>query len=333
MDHSAVTSPPIRWGILGTGNIARQFATGLNSAPGAELAAVGSRAAETAESFGEQFDIPRRYATYEDFTCDPELDVVYVATPHPMHRDNSILCLEAGKAVLCEKSFTVNAAMADDVIAVARERGLFLMEAMWTRFLPAVVKVRQWLREGAIGDVRMVQADFGFRSGLNPEGRLFDPELGGGALLDVGIYAISFASMVLGPHPEAVESTAEIGTTGVDEQSAFLLRYGGGEIAVLSCGVRTSIPVEARIIGTEGRILLHAPFYRGTTVTLTSGENETQLDFPLEGNGYNYQAMAVGECLRAGKLESETMPLDETRAIVALMDRIRAQWGLKYPME
>ena len=333
MNPPGIGSDPIRWGILGTGNIARQFATGLSAVEDAELAAVGSRAPATAESFGKQFDIPRRYATYEELVADPELDVIYVASPHPMHRDNSILCLEAGKAVLCEKSFTVNAAMADDVIGVARERGLFLMEAMWTRFLPAVIKIRQWLEEGAIGDVRMVQADFGFRAGFNPTGRLFDPALGGGALLDVGIYVISFASMVLGPHPEAIESTAEIGATGIDEQSAFLLRYSGGEIAVLSCGVRTSTPVEALIIGTEGRIRLHAPFYRGTRVTLTSGKNETQLDFPLEGNGYNYQAMAVGECLRAGELESETMPLNETRAIVDIMDRIRAQWGVKYPME
>ena len=324
---------PVRWGILGTGNIARQFATGLAAVADAELAAVGSRSSETANSFGERFDIPRRHATYEDLAADPEVDAVYVSTLHPMHRDNSILCLEAGKAVLCEKPFTINARQADDVIAVARERGVFLMEAMWTRFLPAVVKVRQWLDEGAIGEVRMVQADFGFRSGFNPQGRLFSPDLGGGALLDVGIYVLSFASMVLGPHPEAVESTAEIGATGVDEQSAFLLRYADGQIAVLSCAVRTSTPAEARIIGTEGRIHLHGPFFRATTITLTSGDNETHLDLPLEGNGYNYEAREVGDCLRAGRLESDTMPLGETRAVVDLMDRIRAQWGVKYPME
>ena len=331
MNDQAVA--PIRWGILGTGNIARQFATGLGAIPDADLAAVGSRAADTAGAFADSFDIPRRHASYEDLAADPDIDAVYVSTPHPMHRDNSILCLEAGKAVLCEKPFTIDAGQADDVIAVARERGVFLMEAMWTRFLPAIVKVRQWLDDGAIGEVRMVQADFGFRAGFNPQGRLFDPNLGGGALLDVGIYVLSFASMVLGPEPVAIESTAEIGDTGVDEQSAFLLRYETGQLAVLSCAVRTSTPVEVRIIGTDGHIFVHGPFFKATTVTMKSGDNETHLELPLTGNGYNYEAVEVAECLRAGKLESDVMPLAETRALVDIMDRIRAQWGVKYPME
>lgn len=323
----------IRWGILGTGNIAHQFARGLADTPDAALVAVGSRSAETAAAFGDEFDIPRRHASYADLAADDGVDAVYVATPHPFHKDNSILLLESGKAVLCEKPFTINAAEARAVVDVARERGIFLMEAMWTRYVPAVVRARELLAEGAIGEVRMVQADFGFRAGVNPEARLFNLALGGGALLDVGIYSLSMASMVLGPTPAEVVSTAQIGETGVDEQSAMLLRYPGGELAVLSCAVRTSTPVEARIIGTEGRILLHSPFFKCGALTVQRGGKEEHIELPLEGNGYNYEAAEVGRCLRAGLRESDVMPLDETLALMTLMDTIRAQWGLTYPME
>jgi predicted dehydrogenase len=179
----------------------------------------------------------------------------------------------------------------------------------------------------------LVQADFGFRAGINPEGRLFNLALGGGALLDVGIYVISMASMILGPRPSRVASTTQIGETGVDEQSAFLLQYPGGELAVLSCAVRTGTAVEARIFGTEGSILLHGPFFKCGALTVNRGGEEEHIDLPLEGNGYNYEAAEVGRCLRAGLKESDVMPLDETLALMELMDSIRAQWGLSYPME
>lgn len=328
-----MTDTPIRWGILGPGNIARQFATGLEALPAAELVAVGSRSQDRADSFGDQFDIPRRHASYEDLAADPDVDIIYVATPHTLHRDNSILCLEAGKHVLCEKPFAVNARQAADVIAVARERSLFLMEAMWTRFLPAVAKTRQWVAEGAIGDVNLITADFGFRAGVNPEGRLFNPSLGGGALLDVGIYPLSFASMVLGPRPERLETMTELGETGVDELSTILLGYEEGAMAVLYTAIRTSTPVEARILGTEGRIHLPSQFYKADAVILEASGREERLDLPLEGNGYNYQAAAAMECVRAGQTESDVMPLDETLSLVELMDRIRARWGLIYPGE
>lgn len=327
------TSPSIRWGILGTGNIAKQFARGLTAIPDADLVAVGSRTQDSADAFGDEFAIPRRHASYEALAADGEVDAIYVATPHSLHRDNSILCLERGKAVLCEKPFAINAGQARDVVAVARERGLFLMEAMWTRFIPAVVRAREWIAEGAIGEPRLVAADFGFRAGVNPKGRLFDPALGGGALLDVGIYTISMASMVLGPNPDRIETTATMGETGVDEQSSFILGYQGGEMAVLYTAVRTSTPVETRILGTDGRILIHSPFYKAEKVTLQAGDRTEEVELPLEGNGYNYQAVEVMSCLRSGKTESEVMPLDETVALVGIMDNIRAQWGLKYPME
>ncbi|MFP6590332.1 MAG: Gfo/Idh/MocA family oxidoreductase [Candidatus Latescibacterota bacterium] len=324
---------PIRWGILGTGNIAHQFARGLADTPDATLVAVGSRSIDTANTFADEFDVERRHPTYEELADDDGVDAVYVSTPHPFHRDNSILLLEHGKAVICEKPFTINAGDAKAVIDVARQRDVFLMEAMWTRYLPAVVRARELIAEGAIGDVRLVQADFGFRAGINPEGRLFNLALGGGALLDVGIYVISMASMILGPRPSRVASTTQIGETGVDEQSAFLLQYPGGELAVLSCAVRTGTAVEARIFGTEGSILLHGPFFKCGALTVKRGGEEEHIDLPLEGNGYNYEAAEVGRCLRVGLKESDVMPLDETLVLMELMDSIRAQWGLSYPME
>ncbi|MDA0337465.1 MAG: Gfo/Idh/MocA family oxidoreductase [bacterium] len=324
---------PIRWGILGTGSIAHQFARGLADTPDAALVAVGSRSSATANTFGDEFNIPRRHACYADLAADDGVDAVYVSTPHPMHKDNSILLLEHGKAVLCEKPFTINADQARAVIDVARQRDVFLMEAMWTRYLPAVVRARELIAEGAIGDVRMIQADFGFRAGINPQGRLFNPDLGGGALLDVGIYVLSMASMVLGPHPLDIMSATHIGETGVDEQSGMVLAYPDGQLAVLSCAVRTSTPIEARILGTEGSILLHGPFFKCGALTVKRGGAEERLDLPLEGNGYNYEAAEVGRCLRDGLRESDVMSLDETLALMELMDTIRAQWGLTYPME
>ncbi|NJN97826.1 MAG: Gfo/Idh/MocA family oxidoreductase [Anaerolineales bacterium] len=323
----------IRWGILGTGAIAHKFATGLKAASGAELAAVGSRAQATADQFGDTFGVPRRYASYEALAGDPEVDVIYVSTPHPLHKDNTLLCLEAGKAVLCEKPFALNAAETEAMINLARQKKLFLMEAMWTRFLPAVIKVRQLIADDVIGEVRMLMADLGFRAEFDPTGRLFDPALGGGALLDVGIYPVSFASMIFGT-PAKVTSLAHLGATGVDEQSAMLLSYAGGQLSILAAAVRVDIPSEAIIMGTKGQIRVHAPIYCPVRLTLSRPEQgEEIIDLPLEGNGYNYQALEVMNCLRNGWLESATMPLDETLAIMRTMDEIRAPWGLKYPTE
>ena len=323
---------PIRWGILSTGNIARQFARGLENAPGAELAAVGSRSQEQADAFGDEFDAPRRHASYEDLAADPGVDIIYVATPHPMHEANTRLCLAAGKAVLCEKPFAMNAAQARRMAADARAKGLFLMEAMWTRFLPATVKVREWVRGGAIGDLRMAAADFGFRAPWEPEGRLLNRDLGGGALLDVGCYAISYASMLMQSAPGETAGFAHIGETGVDEQGGIVLRYSGGRIALLGCAVRTEMRQEARILGTEGQITAE-PFWRATEAVLVANGKEERASLPFEGNGYGHQAIEAMRCLRAGETESTVMPLDETIAIMETMDRVRKHWGLRYPAD
>ncbi len=322
----------IRWGILGPGSIAHRFAEGLSVIPDAELVAVGSRSSERADVFADRFDIPKRHGSYADLANDPGVDAIYVATPHPFHKEYSILCLRAGVAVLCEKPMAINAQQVKQMIDCARSEKRFLMEAMWTRFLPVIVKVREWLAEGAIGEPRMLTADFGFRSGWNPQGRLLNPEMAGGGLLDVGVYTVAMAYMVFGK-PSRIASMAHIGETGVDEQAAMVLGYDAGQLALLSCAIRTNTPQEARIVGTEGSI--HIPnFWQSTSATLhASGKKPVRADMPFEGNGYNYEAVEVMRCLREGKLESDVMPLDESLSIAETMDQMRAQWGLRYPME
>lgn len=322
----------INWGIVGLGSIANDFAQGLQVVPGARLAAVGSRSQEKAEAFGSRFDVPARYGSYADLAADPSVDIVYVATPHPMHAEDCLLCLSAGKAVLCEKPFTINAALAEQVIAFAREKRLFLMEGMWTRFFPAMARLRALLQEGAIGEPRLLQADFGFRADFDPESRLLNPALGGGALLDVGIYVLSLASMVFGA-PTSVEGLAAMGKTGVDEQMAATLSYAGGQLALLSAAVRTNTPQEAVISGTEGGLRVPRHFWCPTRLTLERYGNEEEITFPKEGNGFNYEIAAVMDCLRAGRPESDVMPLEESLAIARTMDALRRKWGLQYPME
>jgi predicted dehydrogenase len=326
-------SEPIRWGIIGTGWIAEQFATGLSVISDAELVAIGSRTASSAHRFADEFGVPHRHASYEALAEDAEVDVVYVATPNNLHMENSLLCLEAGKAVLCEKPFTINAREAEAVIGEAREKRLFLMEAMWTRFNPVIIKLRELLAKGVIGELKMLIADLGFRFEFNPEGRLWNLHLGGGALLDLGVYPVSMASMIFGT-PTEIASLAKFSITGVDEQASIIMGYEGAELSTLYTSMRAETPQEVVVAGTRGLIRVHAPMFRPDKMSLSREDHEDEvLEFALEGNGYNYAAEEVMRCLRDGKLESEVMPLDETLSIMETMDQIRAQWGLRYPME
>lgn len=353
---------PVRWGILGAGKIAQKFAAALNDLPDAKLVAVGSRALDRAKSFGQQFHALNCYASYAELANDPEVDVVYVATRHPRHKEDALLALRAGKAVLCEKPLAINAAEAKEVIQFARRKNLFLMEAMWTRFFPLMVKLRQMLREKIIGEPRMLIADFGFRAEFDAASRLFNPADGGGALLDVGIYPVALSSMIFGA-PSKIVSLARLGTTGVDEESAVLLQHAGGELALLGCALRTNMPQEAIIMGSAGQIRLHSPWWRPRSMTVTIDQgvrpferrkhlnlnlpfgrpislslaaragSEKILELPFEGNGYRYEAAEVMSCFREKKLESPIMPLDESLSIMRTLDAVRDQWGLKYPSE
>jgi predicted dehydrogenase len=323
----------IRWGILGTGRIARDFAAGLRATPDAVLAAVASRSSEGAQAFAQQFDVPLAFGTYEELAASPDVDIVYIATPHPMHAANALLALRGGKAVLCEKPFAMNRREAGEVVALARAKNLFLMEAMWTRFMPALAEVRRIIASGEIGAVTQLHADFGFSATPEPSHRVNDPTLGGGALLDLGIYPLSIACALLG-RVETVQAQAVMGETGVDLTTAFTMRHAGGALSICSCSLRARAPSELVVSGTRGSVRMHRMFHmtESVTVDLLDGPSRT-ISTPWLGNGYTHEAIAAGQCLRDGLLEHPDMTHDETLAIMDLLDTIRRQIGLRYPSD
>ncbi|WP_083420028.1 Gfo/Idh/MocA family oxidoreductase [Pseudofrankia sp. BMG5.36] len=341
-----------RWGIAGTGAIARGFADALGRLPDAELVAVGSRRQPTADEFGERFGVPRarRHGSYEELAADDGVDLVYVATPTSHHHPHTLLFLQAGRGVLCEKPFALDAAQAAEMVATARAEGRFLMEAMWSRFLPAYVSIRELVAAGALGTVLAVDGDFGFRLPTTPGERLFDPAQGGGALLDLGVYPVSLASMLLG-EPDQVSAVGQLGETGVDEHVAVLMGYRSGAVALAKASLRASLGCTGRISGTTGSIelpaFMHCPdelIVRGPAGTehlhlpaaLDSagiGEADTGSVEPHDraGGGLHHQIRHVHERLSAGHLDSDVMPLAESVSVMRTLDAVRAQIGLRYP--
>lgn len=329
-----MTTQKVRWGILGTGRIAGIFTTGLAAAEGAELVAVGSRSQASADRFGDQFTIPHRHASYDALAADPEVDAIYVATPHPEHLAAALACIAGGKAVLCEKPLTLNAGEARQLVQAAHDADVFLMEAMWPRFRPPYVRIREIVAEGQLGEVNYVTATIGWKSGFDPEFRLYNPALGGGALLDGGVYPISFASMLLGP-PDQVVGAAILGKTGVDEIATIALGHPNGSVAAVGVTIRSNPISIATIVGTDGRILVDHDFHRPVSFTLfrDGAEPERFEHIETTGNGYQYETMEVGRCLAEGLRESPVMPHAESISIMETMDTLRAQWGVKYPQE
>lgn len=324
-----------KWGVIGTGNIANNFVKGLSVLPNAELYAVASRTKAKADEFANKYGFTKAYGSYEELVKDSNIDVVYIATPNSSHKKDAILCINNGKAVLCEKPFTLNSKETEEVIKLAREKKVFLMEAMWSRFFPVMEQVRKWLKEEVIGELRMINADFGFRreGPVILEDRKVNPALGGGALLDVGVYPIAFSSMVFGSAPNTITGITSKCETGVDEQSAMLLGYEGGKISVLSCAINTQTPKEARIIGNKGYIYIPEFFKATKAILQVNGQEPVTVEIPNKSNGYEYEAEAVMSCLEAGKLEHELMPLDESIQIIKVMDELRRQWDISYPSE
>ncbi len=315
---------PVRWGILGTGGIAHTFARDLTFARDAVLVAVGSRSRESATTFADEFTVPRSYASYEELVADAEVDAVYVSTPHPFHHANARLALEHDKAVLVEKAFTMTGDEARDLVALARARGLFLMEAMWTRHLPHIKAVREVIASGALGDIVSLWADHGQWFVADPSFRLFAPELGGGAMLDLGVYPVSFASMVLGP-PERVTALVEPCFTGVDGQVSMVFSYASGAQATLTCTSLARTATRASVVGTVARIEIAGSFYAPTTFEVIQRDGSAQeYRFETKGRGLHYQVDEVARCLREGLLESPAMPLDESIEIMDTMERVLA---------
>ncbi len=314
---------PIRWGIAGPGHIADVVAGDFAHVDGAELVAVGSRALDRAEGFAARHGLPRAHGSYAALVEDPEVDVVYVATPHPQHHAIALGAIRAGKAVLVEKAFTATLAGTREVVAEARARGLFAMEAMWTRFHPAVAKARELIAEGAIGDVNSIHADLGIAPPYDPDSRLFAPALGGGALLDLGVYPVSFAQMILGA-PRTVVAEGTLAPTGVDASAEVTLHWDGGAEARLTTTLLSETPASARVHGREGWLEVGPPFHHAGSLAL-DGE---RIELPLTGAGYAHELAEVTRCLQEGRTESEVMPLDDTVAVMAILEEAATQLGV-----
>jgi predicted dehydrogenase len=363
----------LRWGILGTGAIARDIARSFAYVENADLVAVASRNHSSAHAFAKQFNIENAYSSYDELLEDPDIDVVHVATPHHRHKQDSLNCLEHGKAVLCEKPFTMNAREAEEVIQLAREKGLFCMEGMWMRFIPLINDIKNRIENKEIGDIQFLHADFGYPTPFNPESRFFSLKQGGGSLLDRGVYTLSLAYFLMG-RPDHLSAYARIGETGVDEFSAYMLGYENGAVAQLASTLKGKASNQALITGSKGRIKIHEPFYCPQKMTieilgelpdaepgvayrspgfkekvkysvitqrlykLVSGLNRalqsgSSFSCIFNGNGYQFEIAEVTQCLQRGETESKIMPLDESLDIMQTMDSFRKEWGLHYPQE
>jgi predicted dehydrogenase len=323
------------WGIIGLGKIARKFASDLQLLPNARLHAVASASLDRAKTFSEEFKATHAYGSYEALMECPGLDVIYVATPHVLHYSNTLLCLANGIPVLCEKPIAMNHAEALKMVETARKHNTFLMEALWTRFIPAVEYALALVEQGEIGTVQTVKADFGFKMPVDPESRLFDKSLGGGSLLDIGIYPAMLAQCLFGkPAREDIQAAAAFTSTGVDETCAFTFRYPGNRLALGHSTTGGYTPVEAWIYGTEGAIYMHPRWHHTRQLTISEydgrNENKRVVDFPYEGFGYHFEAAHVMQCLAEGRTESDRLPLQFSLDLMDTLDAVREKIGLEY---
>lgn len=319
-----------RWGILGPGRIAHKFVQDLRTLPDAQLYAVASSDQQRADAFAQEYDIPHAFGSYEDLLSLPDLDVVYVATPHVKHHENVMMLLNGGMKVLGEKPFAMTGEQVREMVATARDKGVFLMEALWSRFMPGIQHALQLAQSGAIGKIVSVKADFGFKAPFVPENRLFNKELGGGALLDIGIYPLFLSYLILGK-PTEIKALATFGTTGVDEQCGMVLTYEGGQLALLDSTLQAKTDCVGIIQGETGQIQIHGRFHETTGVTLQSEEGEANtVTFDRQTHGYDYEAQHVMDCLAEGRTESPLWSLDDSLNLIDLLDAVRAEAGIQY---
>lgn len=325
---------PVRWGVLGTGWIAGQFVGDL-LATGHTVAAVGSRSQESADEFAGRFGITTAHGSYEELAADPAIDAIYIATPHPFHYDNAMLVLAAGKHALVEKSFTVNAREARGIVELAAERNLVVLEAMWTRWLPHMVRIREIIAAGTLGDVRTLLADHTQLLPSDPGHRILDPRLGGGALLDLGIYPVSFAWDLFGEPQSVAAISSPAESTGVDRQTAILLGYPGGRQAVLYAALDTAGPNRATILGTLARIEIDPVWYSATSFSVLAPDGTVleRFDEKVESRGMQFEADALERLVASGQLAGAELPPAESVAIMGTLDEVRRQIGLVYPGE
>ncbi len=328
----------IRWGILGCGRIARKFASDLKLVQNAELIACGARSKQSADEFAQEFSLKHKHYSYEDLVKNKEVDVIYVATPHSHHHEHTLLCIENNKAVLCEKAFAINYKQAKEMIDAARNKKVFLMEAVWTKFLEPFNKVKQMINDGMIGEIKSMFLNFGFRPPeKNAPQRIYDPELGGGTMLDIGIYNVFTTLFFLGK-PDAIEATMTPASTGVDAQCAATFNYRNGAIVQLFSTFLSDTSTALDICGTKGRMHLTARYYTPfTTIEYYTGRPDTkQIIYSgdnQEGFGYQYEAQHVCECLEKGLTESNIMTHDDTLLLMETMDKIRYKACIKYSVD
>jgi len=319
-----------RWGILGPGRIAHKFAQDLQTVPDAQLYAVASTDQQRAEAFAGQYGAPHALDSYEGLLTLPDLDVVYVATPHVKHYENVMMLLNGGIPVLGEKPFAMNSQQVQTMVDTARSKSVFLMEALWSRFMPVLLRAKQLADDGAIGTVTGVRADFGFAAPFTPDGRLYNKALGGGSLLDIGIYPLFWSYLMLGM-PASIKASATFGTTGVDEQCGMVLTYPNGELALLDSTLRTKTPCEAFIHGTEGQIRVHGRWHETEGLTLVRNGHEPETFTATRSTfGYEYEAQHVMQCLRDGRTESPLWSLTDSLNLMSLLDSVRAEAGIVY---
>jgi predicted dehydrogenase len=326
----------ICWGILGTGRIAQKFAADLKLVTDAQLIAVGSRSRIGADEFNRKFPVKYQHDSYEALAQNPEVDVIYIATPHNLHYENTLLCLNNGKAVLCEKPFAMNSRQALQMINLAKAKNIFLMEALWTNFHPHFIKMKDMVKQGLLGDIKSVLVNFGFIPQQPVPARLLNPALGGGTVMDIGIYNVFVALSVLGK-PDGIDAVMTPAKTGVDEQCAILFRYKNGAMAQLFSTFTSNLATEADICGSKGRIRLTSRFYDpSSTVEFYSDRVDSKEIIPVEkggGTGYQYEARHVNECLQKGLTESPVVSFADTLLLMETLDEIRKIAGIHYPAD
>ncbi len=321
---------PYRWGILGAGRIAEKFASAVNYVEGAEVFAVASRDGNKAKVFAEKYGASQVYDDYVKLAEDAEVDVIYIATPHAFHCEQAILCLNHKKPVLSEKPMALNYRQVKDMIDASKTNNTFLMEGMWSRFMPSINKVLELIKEDAIGPVQFIRADFGFQAPYDPQGRLFNLKLGGGSLLDVGIYPLFLTTLLLG-EPSNLQSFGKLADTGADEYCSMQFQYPGGQAANIFSSISIKTSLTAEICGTRGRIMLPAPFYKATsmTVELNTGEHNS-FSFPYDHNGFEYEVREVMQCLDRGDVQSGLLTHETSLSMARVMDTVRVQCGIVY---
>jgi len=322
----------INWGIIAPGKIAKKFATAIQGVNGATLYSVASRDVNRAQAFADQYAVETVARDYQALIADPKVDVIYIASPHTFHTEQSIACLSAGKPVLCEKPMSINSKQAKSVFDAAKNNNTFYMEAVWTRFMPMLAEVRAIIDSGRIGDIQTAQASFGIDAPFSPQHRLYDPMLAGGALLDVGIYTITFAQWLMQTSPTQITAAAQLGETGIDERTAVILRYPEGQLLTLNAAINSKSNHEAWIFGSKGQIKLSA-FWQCQEVTIHTDGKRESIKIPHRINGYEGEIEEVNRCLRASKIESDIFPWCESLAVMQIMDEARRQIGLRYSDE